>query len=99
MATMEQTAEQTAEYYGDLDALLERVVSGDTSTEVGLTRRLADIAEKHYVQYGGEQGVRIHFSLRFQLHRKEGKYTDEQVSRISPRVHSFLGLNGESASA
>ena len=91
---LEQTEEQkTAEYYSDLDSLLERVISGNTSTSVGLTRRLAEVAEEHYKPY---TEVSLHFQLRFQLHNKEGAYTPEQIAKIAPGVRGSLGLNEES---
>ncbi len=101
MLTMERTQEQTAEYHSDLDGLMHRIISGETSTEVGLRRRLAEIAEQHYVLFT-EAG--IHLQLRFVLHQKQiatmpkaaKKRERKKIAKISPRVRTFLGLKDES---
>ena len=85
-----QQASVDADYFADLDDLVYRVVSGHTMTEVGLRRRLAEVAEAHGRRY---IEARVHLALRFKLLRKEGAIKKKRSRKIPNRVRPFLGLH------
>lgn len=96
MATMEAPATTwsiDANYGMELDSLLDRIVEGHTTTEMGLRNRVIKLAEAEQRLY---TEVKLHLGLRFAANRKGGGYDEEKIAKIPPVIKSFLGLNVES---
>lgn len=97
MATMEAPAASTwsidANYGMELDSILRYVVEGRVPDGDALRSDITELAESEHKVFAE---VKLHLGLRFAANRKDGRYDEEKIAKISPAVKSFLGLNAES---
>ena len=101
LTTNAGAAHRADDLRSDLDALLDRVIKHDTDTEVGMTRRLATIAEEHYMRY---EEVRTHLEQRFNIYQvkvsclspEAREKAEREIAAIPTALHRFLGITTNS---